>query len=114
MLQRLNKEEDRLWYANRTIENGWSRNVLLHWVDSDLHQRQGKTLTNFIKTLPSPQSDLAQEILKDLYNFDFLTIKEKFDEKELEKSLIEHIQKFLLELGQGFAFVATHNNSYVA
>lgn len=105
LLQRFDKSEDRLWYANKTIENGWSRNVLLHWVDSDLHKRQGKAITNFKKTLPLPHSDLAQETLKDPYNFDFLTIREKFDEEELEESLLEHIQRFLLELGHGFAFV---------
>lgn len=105
LLQKIDKPEDRLWYANKTIENGWSRNVLLHWLDSDLHKRQGKAITNFKKTLPSPHSDLAQETIKDPYNFDFLTIREKFDEEELEEKLIEHIQRFLIELGHGFSFV---------
>lgn len=110
LLQKLDRKEDRLWYAQKIIENGWSRNVLLHWIDSDFHKRQGKALTNFKNTLPSAQSDLAQEILKDPYNFDFITLREKFDEKELEDGLISHIQKFLLELGAGFAFIGRQVN----
>lgn len=105
LLQKLETVEERLWYANKTIENGWSRNVLLHWLESGLHKRQGKAITNFQTTLPSPQSDLAHQTLKDPYCFDFLTLKEQFNEKELEYGLLEHIQKFLLELGAGFAFV---------
>jgi len=105
LLQKLEAIEERLWYANKTIENGWSRNVLLHWLDSGLHKRLGKAVNNFQATLPSPQSDLAHQTLKDPYCFDFLALKEKFDEKELEDGLLEHIQKFLLELGAGFSFV---------
>ncbi len=105
LLQKLETMEERLWYANKTIENGWSRNVLLHWLDSGLHKRQGKAFNNFQNTLPSLQSDLAQQTLKDPYCFDFLALREKFDEKELEEGLLEHIQKFLLELGAGFSFV---------
>lgn len=105
LFQKLKTKEERIWYANKTIENGWSRSVLLHWIDSGLHKRQGKALTNFNNTLPSPQSDLANETLKDPYNFDFLTLRKAFDERELEESLIDHVQKFLLELGTGFAFV---------
>ncbi|NGX62263.1 MAG: hypothetical protein K940chlam9_01760 [Chlamydiae bacterium] len=99
LLQKLETVDERLWYANKTIENGWSRNVLLHWLDSGLHKRQGKAVNNFQATLPSPQSDLAHQTLKDPYCFDFLALREKFDEKELENGLLEHIQKFLLELG---------------
>lgn len=105
LLQKLTTIEERLWYANKTIENGWSRNVLLHWLDSNLHKREGKSITNFQATLPSPQSDLAHQTLKDPYCFDFLSLKEKFNEKELESGLLEHTQKFLIELGAGFAFV---------
>ena len=105
LMDKINDSSLRLWYANKTIENGWSRSVLMHWIDSGLHERQGKALTNFNSTLPSPQSDLAHETLKDPYNFDFLTLRETFDERELEDGLIDHVQKFLLELGTGFAFV---------
>ena len=105
LLQKLTSLEERLWYANKTIENGWSRNVLLHWLDSSLYRREGRAITNFQVTLPSPQSDLAHQTLKDPYCFDFLALKEKFDEKELESGLLEHTQKFLIELGAGFAFV---------
>ncbi|MEI6242645.1 MAG: PDDEXK nuclease domain-containing protein [Chlamydiota bacterium] len=105
LLQKLTSIEERLWFANKTIENGWSRNVLLHWLDSNLHQREGRAITNFQATLPAPQSDLAHQTLKDPYCFDFLTLKKKFNEKELESGLLEHTQKFLIELGAGFAFV---------
>lgn len=105
LLQKLTSLEDRLWYANKTIENGWSRSVLLHWLDGGLHRREGKAITNFQATLPSPQSDLANQTLKDPYCFDFLTLGEKFNEKELESGLLDHTQKFLTELGSGFAFV---------
>lgn len=105
LLDKVRDRELRIWYVKKTIENGWSRSALLHWIDSDLHTRQGRAPTNFSGTLPSPQSDLAQETIKDPYNFDFLTIRERFDERELEASLVEHIQRFLVELGHGFAFV---------
>ena len=105
LLQKLEALQDRLWYAHKTIEHGWSRNVLLHWLDSDLHKREGKAITNFQNTLPSPQSDLAHQTLKDPYCFDFLTLRDKHDEQELESGLLDHVQKFLLELGAGFSFV---------
>jgi predicted nuclease of restriction endonuclease-like (RecB) superfamily len=95
----------RLWYARKIVENGWSRNVLVHWIESDLYARQGKAQTNFEKTLPSLQSDLARETLKDPYKFEFLTLADKAEEKELEEGLLAHIRKFLVELGAGFAFV---------
>lgn len=90
---------------NKTIENNWSRALLLNFLDTDLYERQGKAITNFEYRLPTPNSSLAQEITKDPYNFDFLTIQEDYNEKELKEALIENIQKFLLELGTGFAFV---------
>jgi len=94
-----------LFYVQKTIENGWSRVVLRHQIESQLFEREGKALTNFSKTLPQPQSDLANELTKDPYQFDFLTLREKYDERELEDALMENMTKFLLELGQGFAFV---------
>lgn len=110
LLDKINDSSLRAWYAEKTIENGWSRNVLMHWIEKGLHKRQGKALTNFDSTLTDPQSDLAHETLKDPYNFDFLTLREKFDEKELENGLIDHIQKFLVELGAGFAYVGRQVN----
>ena len=97
--------EKALFYVYKTIENNWSRAVLLNWLDTDLYERQGKAISNFINQLPSPQGDLAQEITKDPYNFDFLTMREGFDEKELKDALADNVVQFLLELGSGFAFV---------
>ena len=94
-----------LFYVQKTIENGWSRAVLVHQIESQLFERGGKAITNFTHTLPKPQSDLANELTKDPYQFDFLTLREKHDERELEDALMTHITKFLMELGQGFAFV---------
>jgi predicted nuclease of restriction endonuclease-like (RecB) superfamily len=105
LLQKLTSLEERLWYVNKTIKYGWSRNILLHWLDSDLHKREGRAITNFQATLPSPQSDLAHQTLKDPYCFDFLTLRDKHDERELESGLLDHVQRFLLELGAGFSFV---------
>lgn len=93
------------FYVNQTIQHGWSRAVLTHQIESGLYQREGKAITNFSQTLPAPQSDLAQQIIKDPYNFDFLTLTDDFNERELEQGLIEHITKFLLELGVGFAYL---------
>ena len=99
--------EQREWYARATLQHGWSRNVLAHQIESGLYRRQGKAQTNFPRTLPPPQSDLAQQVLKDPYNFDFLTLAEDAREKELEAGLLEHLRKFLLELGVGFALVGS-------
>ena len=95
----------RLWYAHKVIEHGWSRAVLTHHIETQLHKREGKAVTNFQRTLPPPQSDLAEQTLKDPYNFDFLTLHSDAHERDLEQGLLDHIQKFLLELGVGFAFV---------
>jgi len=111
LLQKLGSLEERIWYAEKTIENGWSRNVLLHWIDSGLHKRKGNAISNFKVTLPSPQSDLAHQTLKDPYCFDFLTLRDKHNEQELESGLLDHIQKFLLELGAGFSFLAPSRKS---
>jgi predicted nuclease of restriction endonuclease-like (RecB) superfamily len=94
-----------LFYVWQTIENNWSRNVLTHQIESGLYERQGKAITNFDKTLPAPQSDLAQQIIKDPYNFDFLTLTENYKERELEQGLIRHVTRFLIELGAGFAYM---------
>ena len=94
-----------LFYINKTIENGWSRAVLLNMISGNLYQSQGKAITNFSKTLPDYDSELVKQTLKDPYIFDFLTISENFKERELENALIDNIQKFLIELGNGFAFV---------
>jgi predicted nuclease of restriction endonuclease-like (RecB) superfamily len=95
----------RLWYARKAVENGWSRSVLVHWVESDLYGRQGKAQTNFERTLPAPQSDLARETLKDPYKFEFLTPAGESEEREFEEGLLAHVRTFLSELGAGFTFV---------
>lgn len=94
-----------LFYIRKTIENNWSRDVLLNFLGTDLYERQGKAITNFKDTLPVEQGDLAQAITKDPYNFDFLTLREKYDEKELKDALIEKVNNFLMELGTGFAYM---------
>ena len=94
-----------LFYIRKTIENNWSRDVLLNFLGTDLYERQGKAITNFTNTLPIEQSDLAQAITKDPYNFDFLALREEYNERELEDALVEQITQFLLELGTGFSFI---------
>jgi len=94
-----------LFYVQKTIKNGWSRAVLMNFIEADLYTSQGKSINNFDRLLPDVQSDLAIETLKDPYIFDFLMLTENYKEKELEDALVENITKFLLELGQGFAFV---------
>jgi len=105
LIEKVKDPQERQWYAKQIIENGWSRSVLQMWIESDLYNRQGKAITNFQKTLPSPQSDLAEQTIKDPYCFDFLGLTKEAKEKEIETGLMDHLQKFLLELGQGFAFV---------
>lgn len=94
-----------IFFLQKTLENGWSRSMLLNFLDTDLYERQGQALNNFTRLLPQPQSDLAQQTLKDPYNFDFLTLTEGYRERELEDALTANITRFLLELGQGFAYV---------
>jgi predicted nuclease of restriction endonuclease-like (RecB) superfamily len=101
LLFKLKEPAERLWYAAKAVENGWSRAVLTVQIETDLYGRQGKAVTNFSATLPAPQSDLAQQTLKDPYVFDFLTIGEQAHERELEGGLVDHVQKFLLELEPG-------------
>lgn len=105
LLQKVKDPDERLWYASKAIEHGWSRSILTIWIENDLYHREGKAITNFKEALPAPQSDLAQQSLKDPYIFDFLTLQKDHLEKDLEEGLVKHIQKFLIELGQGFAFV---------
>jgi predicted nuclease of restriction endonuclease-like (RecB) superfamily len=105
LLDKVKDPAARIWYARATVEHGWSRNVLAHWIESDLHKRQGKASTNFERSLPGPQSDLAREVLKDPYNFEFLTVAKDAEEREIERGLVHHIRQFLIELGVGFAFV---------
>jgi predicted nuclease of restriction endonuclease-like (RecB) superfamily len=107
LLDKLKTNEERAWYSQLTIQNGWSRNVLVHQIESDLFHRQGRAITNFKRTLPAPQSELAQQLVKDPYNFDFLSLGPQARERDIERGLIEHLQKFLLELGVGFSFVGT-------
>lgn len=105
LLEKVKDPRQRLWYAAKTLEHGWSRAMLTLQIESDLYGRQGKAISNFAGTLPAPQSDLAQQSLKDPYLFDFLTLHEAALERDLEAALLDHIEKFLLELGAGFAFV---------
>ncbi|HSK79314.1 MAG TPA: PDDEXK nuclease domain-containing protein [Thermoanaerobaculia bacterium] len=105
LLERVKDPRERVWYARMALENGWSRSVLQLQMEGNLYQRQGKALNNFHQTLPSPQSDLAHETFKDPYLFDFLNLSSEMREREIEQSLIDHVQRFLLELGVGFAFV---------
>jgi predicted nuclease of restriction endonuclease-like (RecB) superfamily len=105
LLEKLKTADERLWYAAKTLENGWSRNILAIQIECRANQRFGKAQNNFSATLPPPDSDMAVQIFKDPYLFDFLGTDAPRREAELERGLMEHIQKFLLELGQGFAFV---------
>lgn len=107
ILDKVQGQEEREWYIRATIEHGWSRNVLVHQIESKLYARQGKAITNFERALPAPQSDLAHQLLKDPYNFEFLTLQQDAEERALEKGLIDHIRQFLLELGAGFAFLSS-------
>jgi len=107
LLELVKDAEQRLWYIRAAIQHGWSRNVLVLQIESGLFRRQGKAVTNFSATLPAPQSDLAQQLIKDPYNFDFLTLTTEAQERDLERGLLEHLRQFLLELGTGFAFVGS-------
>ncbi|HOW15195.1 PDDEXK nuclease domain-containing protein [Methanosarcina sp.] len=105
LLDKIKDQATREWYIHRTIENGWSRNILSLQIESKLHERQGKAITNFKKILPPEDSDMAIQVFKDPYLFDFLGTADLRRERELEQALVDHIQNFLLELGAGFAFV---------
>ncbi len=105
LIQKVKDFPTRLWYARQVIAQGWSRDTLTAMIKSNTHKRQGAAVTNFDLRLPAPQSELAQATLKDPYLFDFMTMDQPFRERELEAGLIEHLERFLLELGAGFAFV---------
>lgn len=105
LIEKLVDSQDRLWYAEKTLEHGWSSNILTLQIEAQAHRRQGKAQTNFPATLPPSDSDMVVQVFKDPYLFDFLGTDAPRREAELEQGLVAHIQKFLLELGQGFAFV---------
>ncbi len=107
LLQAVKDPTEREWYARAAIENGWSRSVMVHQIESGLYHRQGQALSNFDRALPAPQSDLAAEVLKDPYNFDFLTLADDARERDLHRGLVDHLRDFLIELGVGFAFVGS-------
>jgi len=100
-----NDIDQRIWYIQQSIENGWSRAMLEMWIESNLYERKGKAITNFKNALSSPLSEIAEQTIKDPYNFGFLALDKQHREKELEQGLMDHLQKFLLELGDGFAFI---------
>ena len=110
LLDKVKNLEERIFYINKTIENGWSRNVLVLQIDNKLFERQGKSINNFENALPAIDSDLAKETFKSSYVFDFLSMGEKIQERDLEKGLISHLKDFMLELGKGFAYVGNQKN----
>ena len=105
LLDKLNDPDTREWYAVQALDQGWSRDVLAHQIDSRLHERAGRAISNFAEALPPEQSDLAQQATKDPYLFDFLGVTDVRLERDLEQALVDHVSEFLLELGQGFALV---------
>jgi predicted nuclease of restriction endonuclease-like (RecB) superfamily len=107
LLDRVKDRLSREWYLRAALEHGWSRAILVHQIEGRLQERQGKALTNFSGTMPPGDSDLAEQILKDPYNFDFLTLGPSAKERELERGLLTHLRDLLLELGRGFAFVGS-------
>ena len=105
LMEKVKDLPTRYWYMMAAVEQGWSREVMVAMIKNRAHERQGKAVTNFEVRLPAPQFDLAQQVLKDPYIFDFLTLEEPFHEREMETGLIRHLETFLMELGRGFAFV---------
>jgi predicted nuclease of restriction endonuclease-like (RecB) superfamily len=114
LLDKVKGHGERVWYAQQAIQQGWSRNILIHQIESCLFERQGKALNNFSRTLPGSQSELARQILKDPYNFDFLALGPEMLERDLERGLIENLRNLILELGKGFAFVGSQYHLEVA
>ena len=100
----------RLWYAEAALEHGWSRPVLAVQIDTNAHARQGQALTNFARVLPPETSDLAQQVLKDPYQFDFLTLRQAAHERDVERALVARVKDLLLELGKGFSFIASQHH----
>lgn len=107
VLLQIKSSAQREWYVRQAVENGWSRSVLIHQIESKLFARQGHALTNFTRTLPAAQSELAQQLIKDPYSFDFLALKPDMLERDLQRGLIDHLRALILELGKGFAFVGS-------
>lgn len=105
IITKIKNSDEAVFYLKKTIEHGYSRAVLIHQIESHLYGREGKAITNFSTTLSASDSDLAQQTLKDPYVFDFLSMREAYDERELEESLVAHVTKFLLELGAGFSYI---------
>ena len=105
IISRCESLDEALFYIRNVVDNGWSRPELNVHIDAKLFQAQGSAVTNFERTLPVPQSQLAKEILKDPYNFGFLSMKQRYDEKDLEEALVNNVTSFLLELGKGFSYV---------
>ncbi len=114
LMERIEHLPTRLWYACQALEQGWTRDTLIAQIKNRAHERQGAAITNFATTLPEAHATLAQSLLKDPYLFDFLTLEEPFHERELETSLLRHLEKFLLELGRGFAFVGRQHRLAVS
>jgi len=114
ILEKLKNTEERLWYAQRAIEDGWSRSLLESSIKSALHKREGRAVTNFVRTLPVPHSEAVQQSLKDPYVFDFLTLRDDYAERDVEHGLVNNIQKCLLELGKGFAFIGRQQHIVVS
>ncbi|MDE0178697.1 MAG: PDDEXK nuclease domain-containing protein [Gammaproteobacteria bacterium] len=111
LLDKVPDRRTRVWYVIKTQQEGWSRSVLTIQIENRLHERQGGAVTNFPRTLPQSDSDLATQAFKDPYLFDFLGTAEPRTERELEQGLVDHIQRFLLEMGAGFAFVGRPNRT---
>lgn len=114
LIEAVKSPDQRLWYASQATEQVWNRNVLVHQIESGLYARQGRALTNFARTLPAPQSDLAQQIIKDPYSLEFLSVAHEISERELERGLLEHLRALILELGNGLAFVGSQYHLEVA
>lgn len=114
IIDKIKNNSETRFYIQQTIENNWSRDILGLQIKNKLFERQGKSITNFKTTLPEPFSDLAEQTLKDPYVFDFISITSKAKERDIENQLIEHIKKFLLELGKGFAFVGQQYHIEIA
>jgi predicted nuclease of restriction endonuclease-like (RecB) superfamily len=110
LITKVSDHVEREWYAQATIEYGWSRDILAHQIESGLFRRQGSAITNFVQNLPEAQSELARQTLKDPYVFDFLTVGKEAQERDIENALVDHISRFLLELGAGFAYVGRQVN----
>ena len=114
IIDKTNNANEAVFYASETIENNWSRDILSLQIKSKLYERSGKSISNFQQTLPEPFSDLAQQTLKDPYVFDFISMTKPYVERDIENQLVNHIRKFLLELGKGFAFVGQQYHLEIA